>query len=138
MRFTDAVAEGRGCALYRRIGAPNIHSLIYSEMSQYLDEDWESEELEASEYYNDFVKFVGEVKSGNYLVVVTIDYVLPFDEYVEDVLTVWSSPQKISFPLEECFQRGVEAFVKNSLYRVEKGRLVGIGFKWSHHVDGVQ
>lgn len=107
-------------------------------MSQYLDEEWGVDEFEARDYYDDFVKFVGEVKSGNYLVVVTVDYVLPLDEYVEDVLTVWSSPQRISFPLEECFQRGVEAFVESSLNRVENGRLVGIGFKWSHHVDGVQ
>ena len=90
-------------------------------------------EFEPQDFHSDFVKFVGDATSGRFLVVVTVEYLLPFDEPVEDVITVWSSPQNLTLPLEACFQ-SVEAFVTRSLTRMGDGKLVGLSFR---HVDGV-
>lgn len=94
-------------------------------------DDWECE----VDYYEEFVKFVGQATSGRFLVVATIEYILPLDESVVDVLTVWSSPLDVTSPLEECFER-VQTFINSSLNRVRDGKLVGLSFKWNH-VDRV-
>lgn len=93
-------------------------------------DDWDDN------YYEHFVKFVGQATSGRFLVIATIEYLLPFNESALDVLTVRSPPQNVTLPLEECYQQCVQTFVENSLRRVQEGTLEGLSFKWDH-VDGV-
>lgn len=98
-------------------------------------EDWEW--FEPLDYYNDFVKFVNLVQSGRFLIIITIDYGLPVGfETLTETLTIWSSPQHLTFPLDECFKRSVEPFIKSSLRRFEDPILTGLSFKWCN-VDGI-
>lgn len=94
-------------------------------------------------YFTDFARFVGAETNGRFLVVITIDYDLLFGyETASDTLTVWSSPQKLTHPLEDCFKVSVTPLVLNTLYRYPGADLIGITFKWqpedpSKDVDGV-
>lgn len=96
------------------------------------------DDLEPDDYFNDFVKFVDRIKSGKFLIIITIEYGLPVEcETLAESVTVWSSPQILTFPLEDCFERCVESFVKSSLRRFEDPTLTGLSFKWNH-VDGIR
>lgn len=106
-------------------------------MSCVEEEDWACEELEAWDYFEDFKKFVGEVTTGRFIIVATIEYNLLVQfESVQDVLTVWSSPLDLSFPLEKCFRDRVESFVDDWRKGLDESKLAGLGFRWND-VDGV-
>lgn len=95
------------------------------------------EDSEWSDYYIEFENFVDKVKSGRFTIILSVEYSLAVGfETVWDTITVSSSPQILTFPLNECYERCVESFIESSLRRFDDPVLVGLTFKWSN-VDGI-
>lgn len=83
-------------------------------------------------YYKDFEAFVGNATVGKFIAVATIDYHLPIgSEFLCETINLWTAPQTISHPLQECFDTKIVPMVMDFMDRLQDSELICLSFRWS-------